>query len=241
METMRLTSLTTRLVTSAALGIVLAAAVLAAPAPARAADDDVAPDTKFLQGLLEAIGLQGPNSRPDIHYHERAPLAIPQADTLPPPQAPGAAVANNPAWPKDADRARVRLEKERNRNRDTTTEMIEDSYPLRPDQMTPGRSSARVYTQRPNSPPNPSIGAGGTDRLTPSELGYQGGLFSKMFGKDEEAERAATFTGEPPRTSLTDPPKGYQTPSPEQPFGLSSGTVAPKAQDYFTTHGELKD
>ncbi len=238
MDTMRLTSLTARWMTSAALGVVLAAAVVAAPARA---DDDLAPDTQFLKGLLEAIGLQDPNGKPPINYHERAPLAIPQSDTLPSPQAPGAAVANNPSWPKDADRARVKLEKERQRNRDTTTEMINDSFPLRPDQMTPGRSSARVYTQRPNSPPNPTIGADGTDRLSPSELGYRGGLLGKMFGNDEEAERARTFMGEPPRTSLTDPPRGYQTPSTGQPYGLSDKTVAPKANDYYTTHGELRN
>ena len=28
------------------------------------------------------------------------------------------------------------------------------------------------------------------------------------------------FSGEPPRTSMTAPPPGYQTPSPEQPYGL---------------------
>jgi hypothetical protein len=33
-------------------------------------------------------------------------------------------------------------------------------------------------------------------------------------------EEYGTFTGEPPRASLTDPPPGYQTPSPDQPYGI---------------------
>ena len=41
-----------------------------------------------------------------------------------------------------------------------------------------------------------------------------------MFGKDEE--EVAKFTGEPPRASLTAPPPGYQTPSPDQPYGVNA-------------------
>ena len=44
-----------------------------------------------------------------------------------------------------------------------------------------------------------------------------------MFGsKDDEV---AKFTSEPPRASLTEPPPGYQTPSPDQPYGLGKATT----------------
>ena len=34
------------------------------------------------------------------------------------------------------------------------------------------------------------------------------------------SEEYATFTGEPARDSLTDPPSGYRTPSPDHPYGI---------------------
>ena len=42
-------------------------------------------------------------------------------------------------------------------------------------------------------------------------------------------EGTASFTGEPARASLTEPPPGYQTPSPNQPYGRSKSDTAPKA------------
>jgi hypothetical protein len=36
------------------------------------------------------------------------------------------------------------------------------------------------------------------------------------FNKEEYGK----FTGEPPRADLTDPPTGYRTPSPDQPYGI---------------------
>ena len=46
--------------------------------------------------------------------------------------------------------------------------------------------------------------------------------------------RSTRFTGEPPRTALTEPPAGYQTPSPDQPYGLGKEASKPKATDYLT-------
>jgi hypothetical protein len=42
-------------------------------------------------------------------------------------------------------------------------------------------------------------------------------------------EEYGTFTGEPPRASLTDPPPGYQTPSPDQPYGIGPDRKPAKA------------
>ncbi len=53
-------------------------------------------------------------------------------------------------------------------------------------------------------------------------------LFSFDWFKKEQY---ATFTGEPPRASLTDPPPGYQTPSPDQPYG-----IAPETKAYCRRH-----
>jgi hypothetical protein len=41
-----------------------------------------------------------------------------------------------------------------------------------------------------------------------------------MFSSFKKDGESATFTGEPPRSSLTEPPPGYQTPSPNQRYGI---------------------
>jgi len=50
-------------------------------------------------------------------------------------------------------------------------------------------------------------------------------------------EEYATFTGEPVRQSLTDPPPGYRVPSPDEPYGISPDkkTGKPTAQDLMMT------
>jgi len=52
--------------------------------------------------------------------------------------------------------------------------------------------------------------------LSPSQLGYSGG-FSGLFGGSKT--ETAPFKGEPTRESLTQPPGGYQTPSPNFAYG----------------------
>lgn len=219
---------------SAALGLALLG-LMAIANPARAGDD-TAPDIKFLRGILSSLGLQSQDDA-YINYQERPPLVIPSNDRLPPPQKTDAAV-NNPAWPKDPDVARAKMLKQ-SRNTDISVDQFErDSRALRPDEMTPGRKYAPPMRQH-RTVENPSISADGTVRLRPSELGVTGGLFKKMFGKGDD-EEAVRFTGEPPRTALTEPPSGYQTPSPNQPYGKGRGYEKPKVENYYLTHGELR-
>jgi len=52
--------------------------------------------------------------------------------------------------------------------------------------------------------------------LSPSQLGFTGG-FSSLFGGNKA--EVAPFKGEPTRESLTQPPSGYQTPSPNFAYG----------------------
>jgi hypothetical protein len=52
--------------------------------------------------------------------------------------------------------------------------------------------------------------------LSPSQLGYSGG-FSGLFGGNKA--ETAPFKGEPTRDLLTQPPSGYQTPSPNFAYG----------------------
>jgi hypothetical protein len=205
---------------------------LAVAAPARAADDeDVAPDTKFLRGILEGIGLQ--RDEKIINYQERPPLVIPPSRTLPPPERSDALIANNPNWPKDPDVLRAKEEAARERSRAfiSADEAIRNEQrPLSPSELTPGpkpRASRTAKSQAPGS----SFDERDNQRLTPSQLGYTGGLFSNMFGG--RSDEVGRFTGEPPRTSLTEPPPGYQTPSPDQPYGMTDREKAPKATNYL--------
>ena len=51
-------------------------------------------------------------------------------------------------------------------------------------------------------------------------------MFNGLWAPKEEY---TPFTGEPPRTSLTEPPTGYRTPSPNQPYGVGKEKwTAPK-------------
>lgn len=215
--------LSVRTVSRAALGCVLGVTLLAAAAPARAADgdDNVPLDTMILRGLMEQLGLKRDDK--GITYEERAPLVIPGDKTLPPPEKTDSVIANNPTWPKDPDVKR-RREYEKQSNKGVTSAEIDAwSRPLSPAEMMPGGDRGRSGPRREISQ---SAGVEG-QRLTPTQLGYRGGLFD-FFGSKRD-EGTASFTGEPARTSLTEPPPGYQTPSPNQPYGQAKSDTAPKA------------
>ena len=226
-----------RTVSRAAFGCLLGAALLVPGTPARAGDNDdgVPIDTKIIRGILEGFGLRRDGSE-SISYGERAPLVLPPTHTLPPPENSGAALANNPAWPVDPDVKRRKEEaaQERNVSMNADETLRNEQRPLRPNEIAPGpkpRTTRRTddgYRASPN---------GSDDRLLPSQLGTKPGFWGKMFGKDEPD--AGSFTSEPPRTALTEPPQGYQTPSPEQPYGVSKSTAAPKPENYLESHGTV--
>ena len=216
----------------AACSLLLTVALLSGPSPTHAADDDTPLDSKILGGFMEALGLRKDGE--GIVYQQRPPLVIPPDRGLPPPEKPGAAIAKNPAWPKDPDVERAKQEAaiERKQTRWAGDAILLDQSVLRPDQMTPGPKPRKVSRAANNT----SNWSNDDPRLSPRELGDTGGFFSKMFGSKESD--VAKFTGEPARTTLTEPPPGYQTPSPDQPYGLGAEASAPKATDYLQTHVE---
>lgn len=229
MNTMRPIRLNARLPVIAALGAAVAAiALIATPGSARAGDDQPF-DEQILHNIMTGLGLQDPNAA-QPSYHERPPLVLPQSDALPPPQKPGAAIANNPAWPKDPDIQRAKLLAKQDKNRNLEDERLRDRNPLRPDQIGPQYPDRR-QARRSSSGDAPISNPEDNHKMTPSQLGYVGGLFGNMFGSDKD-ERTAQFTGEPARTSLTEPPPGYQTPSPDQPYGLGKA-APPKAENSY--------
>jgi hypothetical protein len=213
------TRLTTKF-TTGALTVALGAAVLATsliwPASARAEDDGVPIDTKIMRNIMEGLGLKR-DGESSINYQQRAPLVIPPGRALPPPEKAGAALESNPAWPVDPDvqRAKAEAKAERAATQNPEDVILKEGRPLRPDEMAPGPKPRNTQKASAGSYESSPYGYG--SQLKPSELGDKGNLFTRMFGADKE--EVANFTGEPPRASLTAPPRGYQTPSPDQPYG----------------------
>ena len=221
------------ILTAGALTVALGVATVVWPGTARAADDGLPVDTKIMRGIMEGLGLRRDGDAA-IDYQERAPLVLPSGRTLPPPEKPDAVVKNDPAWPKDQDVTRRKREAERERNRNVSDERELESRPLRPDQLTPG---GRPSAQRADSgvPTLERSGEHGGDVLRQSEMGSSRSIFGSLFGNS--GPEVGKFTGEPPRASLTAPPRGYQTPSPDQPYGVGQEqTKTSTSKDYAKDH-----
>ncbi len=204
-------------------GAVLTGAPVSAPALAQ--DEDEAFDTRMIRGFLRGLGLRRDGDGPNIDYRERSPLVVPPSRDLPRPET--AAAERNPAWPVDPDVKRARQAKaDRNKPRKSVEEEAE---PLLPSELQSRNPRAARGDQRPTGS---SEEAG--RRLTASELGSKS-LFqwgNLWGGKREEY---ATFTSEPPRGSLTEPPAGYRTPSAAQPYGVGRERYTPKAENPMDT------
>jgi hypothetical protein len=192
--------------TAAAFGIGL---VIAA-GPVRAADDDDDDDKTFeekiIEGLMRGIGGTNMENR-GIDYRERSPLVVPPKLDLPKP-GQAAAESKVPNWPKDPDEARRKaaIEARKKANKDPQ-QSARTLLPSELAQKNVGKSTGGDSLDRPGG--NPVM-------LSPSQLGYDGGVLGFFKGNKTES---AEFKGEPTRDSLTQPPTGYQTPSPKFMYG----------------------
>lgn len=207
---------------------------------ARAQDDDdenLTIDRKIFRNIMGGIGLR--DERPPIQYRERSPLVVPPANDLPPPESQ-AAITSNPAWPVDRD---VKRQKEVSDKRKRTTMTQQDEDFLEGRTLRPGDLEPKGATQRPGMAPATRTIDSDSVMMRGAEQGnlQKGGasIWSKFglksfFSGVDEAE-SATFTTEPPRASLTEPPPGYRTPSPDQRYGLGkeAGPGATKYLDVF--------
>ena len=185
-------------------------------------DEDEAPDTKFIRGLLKGLGLKRDGEGSGIDYRERSPLVLPNGKNLPAPETEPV-TAKNPAWPLDVDVKRSREAKSKRAKENISAAGNETDRPELPSQLNRGvgRGGAGAPTT-----PVPGGEAEAADRpMSPTALGSQG-IFKPLWAPKEEY---ATFTGEPSRGKLTEPPAGYRTPSAAQPYGVGKDKwVAPK-------------
>jgi hypothetical protein len=173
---------------------------------AAAEDDDLTFDQKILRSVLGAVGVRSGSD--DIEYRERSPLVVPPKADLPAPQSDQATRAAN--WPNDPNVKRRKQEAEKRRSGGSIYNEHEDARALRPDELEMGRVLGRSGSARA-----PTDDEKDGRPMKPSDLGYTGGVFGSMFSNKDDSPK---FTGEPPRSSLTEPPAGYQTPSPNQPY-----------------------
>lgn len=182
---------------------------------------DDAPDVQLFRSILGGLGIQRGDEAP-IEYRERSPLVVPPQLNLPPPETASLA-QQNPQWPVDQDLKRAR-EYAAARRRNAHYDPVAEGRALRPGEMTPGPRGTAPEVLGRSATPEESQAV-----LSPSALGYVGNIFTNLFDKGQP--EAKPFAGEPPRTALTAPPPGYQTPAPNQPYGVGKQRFEPKAFD----------
>lgn len=191
-------------------------------------DDDVLLDTKILRYVLKGFGLRKDGTA--IDYRERSPLVLPpnkEMNQLPAPEDPAKA-RQNANWPVDPDVKRARQRREAERKRKPVNPGVDDK-PLMQSQMTEGKPPAPTGSKAGEAPGKSMEGSAAPS--TNAELGSKG--LTEMFktGLWAPKEEYVPFTGEPPRVSLTEPPAGYRTPSPAQPYGVGKEKWAPGKVD----------
>jgi hypothetical protein len=216
------------LLTCAAVSV--AFSVHAVPAFAGDDDDDDEPsiEQKVIHGIMHGIGAVDGTEK-GIDYRERSPLVVPPKLDLPPPETRTAAPAPN--WPKDPDIEEARKQRRAEKKRDKSQE----GWALTPEEMKVGTARAKSATAS-DQPGNPYNAGGSEDPiLSPSKLGFKG--FGNIFSSSDKPE-SAPFPGEPARESLTQPPTGYQTPSPAYAYGLNGDDQKKAGNRSYDPKGE---
>jgi len=212
--------------------------------------DDRSFTERFVDGFKSTIRGTNMDNR-GIDYRERSPLVVPPKLDLPPPAAStgDVKIAN---WPKDPDeRQRKAAIAAKKKNAppparvQTTAVATAPADPARPVNIAPPPEDPPVPgTTRP-AYANDANGTartdpvydqpgdlfkGGASAITSSSVGEALGLstLSDKLGLDglfggKKSEAVAVAPGsEPSREALTQPPVGYQTPSPNYPYAVES-------------------
>jgi hypothetical protein len=215
-------------------------------APARAGDaDDRTISEKIMDGFYGTVRGTNMDNR-GIDYRERSPLVVPPKLDLPPPAASteDVKIAN---WPKDPDeRQRKAIIAAKKKNapppaRVQTTVAaapgagaprpiniappVEEPVAPSPDTIRPAYGNERNGTTR-TDPAYDQAGdlfnGGAAKALLPDSVSDAFDV-SSWFGRKKADPAAVAQPGtEPTREALTQPPIGYQTPSPNYPYALES-------------------
>lgn len=174
------------------------------------ADDGESFEQKIIKNIMTGIGGTSMESDKGIDYRERSPLVIPPKIDLPPPGSVASEI-NAPNWPKDPDVQRRKAAVAANKQSKPTP--MEGGRSILPSKLATGGSGI-VHSADADQPGKPTTSNG--PMLSPSQLGFTGKLGDLLGGN---APQIAPFKGEPDREALTQPPPGYQTPSPNFAYG----------------------
>jgi hypothetical protein len=181
-------------------------------------DDEPTFEEKVIKKVLRGIGLDVGQER--IEYRDRSPLVIPPNRDLPPPDS--GAVVDNPNWPKDPDRQPKKKTGAKGNLSDSIVQSNRDRATLSRAEMEKGRVAGAGRVTEPGKDPIDNTSEYGGRPLSPDKLGTKKWFDWNPFGAKGEQ---APFEREPERSSLTQPPPGYQTPSPNYPYGLGGGAT----------------
>jgi hypothetical protein len=172
-------------------------------------DDEDSFEQRVIKNILGGMGVDV--GRAGIDYRERSPLVIPPSLDLPPP-ASARLAASNPAWPREGQQKKKAVKRVNSRasGDDPGTTSV-----LTPEELNRGinpRAARPVDPRQTNAQNDLETGR----PLTPAEM-KSGSIFTwdNLMGTNRES---AKFTSEPTRSSLTQPPPGYQTPASNQPY-----------------------
>jgi len=214
-----------------ALGVGLVMTAGAARAQDDDEDDGKTFEEKVIEGIMAGVGGTNMENR-GIDYRERSPLVVPPKLELPPPEAAKTEI-KDPNWPKDPDEARRKaaIEARKKANKDP----VEASRILTPSELNQ-RGPKSSSTANSDSVTQPGGNPGTNAILSPSQLGFTGS-FSSLFGGNKA--ETTPFKGEPTRDSLTQPPSGYQTPSPN--FAYGTGPKESLNKEYNPAAGKYGD
>ena len=186
-----------KLVPAALCAVALVAGTLVAGTGPVRADDDTSTSGAYRKFFNKMMSNVGlRDAEPDIEYRERPPLVVPPTRDLPQPAAGGSPAAKNAAWPSDSNAGKRRSGKAKT----TDGSVI---------------AGEKADTQTPQGPTAVQHDSGGMWKS-----------ISTMGGVIGTTNEQAQFVHEPSRGALTDPPAGYRTPSPTQPYGI----IAEKAK-----------
>jgi hypothetical protein len=169
-----------------------------------------------------------------IKYRERSPLVVPPKLDLPPPAASNEVKAPN--WPKDPDDARRKaaIAERKKQNKQKVEDPRTAFRPLTPDELNVGKLPPAARTSGMDSDkPGNSLN---NPVLSPSQLGFTGSMADLFGGNKPES---TPFKGEPERSNLTQPPPGYQTPSPN--FAYGTGPKESLNKEYNPAAGKYGD
>ena len=151
------------------------------------------------------------SAEPGIDYRERSPLVIPPTLDLPPPQAAGTAAAQSGLAARAGSQARRGAGNRPNAR--ATAEDPGTTSVLTPDELRRG-TNPRARRVTDPSQNTGSLEEANIGRPMSPTSSASSGIFNWNALMGTDLQEQAQFTGEPTRGALTQPPPGYQTPSP---------------------------